>query len=275
MQLHRSFSKKPESERQIFLSTSSVQSPSGFEARAFGIGGTPVDMKTLKTSDEQAKVLAEHGTNLGANLWLRAASKVYEISPNLNDYVIVPVPIMFTEIPNTNGDSVSIEEMLRFDPDLGDQAFKSFKGKPLFVEHDNKVKRRAKGVILDSQLVPLKRFGNGRFFKLVFLQAWDTTKDPLLVNSILSKENNAYSLGFYYTAYDCSICGRSFGDSALNKTPCIHISPAKVTYRQPDGRLAYRMCKNIKGFECSSVKNGAFGIAISDIVMNPKDIAAY
>jgi hypothetical protein len=92
------------------------------------------------------------------NFWLPAAAKTYNISPNIADYVLIPVPALITEMPNTNGDSVTAAELVKFDHRYGCLSFKTFKGKPLFIEHDHNDHTKAKGVILDSYLTPLKRF---------------------------------------------------------------------------------------------------------------------
>lgn len=253
-----------------------------FQSSSLSIGTSPIEMFKYRGKRETEEALrnlgftgntdaqAGGGSNIEANLWLPFAAKEYNLSTDIRDYVLVPVPILFSDIPNTNGDSVSMAQLLRFYPDLGMQAFKTFRGKPTFVEHDNQDITRAKGVIMDVFLRRLRRFGNGRYFKLVELLAWDRTKDPLLVNSILSGENNAYSLGFYFQSYECSICRLRFGKGA-RKEPCNHtrVSPKPMpTHQMPDGRLAYRMCETIMGFETSSVVNPAYCPAISHHVFD-------
>jgi hypothetical protein len=246
---------------------------------AFTIGNNPIEMFKHKDAASQHEIIQKAvgvphaeamGSNIDANLWLPFAAKKYMLSTDIRDYVLVPVPILFTDLPNTNGDSVSAPELLDFDPELGMQAFKTFKGKPTFYEHANKDITKAKGVILDVFLRPLRNFGGGRYYKLIELLAFDRTKDPLLVNSILSGENNAYSLGFYFKSYKCSICGKLFGEGGL-ANPCEHTQPRRPTYRRDDGRLAYRQCRTIRGFETSVVESPAYIPAISPHVMNLRD----
>ena len=243
-----------------------------FQSTAFTLGQSPLEMFKYKNPGDADNAIkqaigAPAGSNIEANLWLPFAAKEYKLSTDIRDYVLVPVPILFSDIPNTNGDSVSIGELLRFDPELGMQAFKTFRGKPTFYEHDNQDITKAKGVILDAFMRPLRKFGGGKYFKLVELLAYDRTKDPLLVNSILSGENNAYSLGFYFKSYKCSICNQRFGQGGHSK-PCSHTAPKRGTYRQNDGRLAYRQCEIIRGFETSVVASPAYVPAISHHVMN-------
>ncbi len=236
-----------------------------YASESFGLGETPVELD--KNVDEGAKQAGmTEGSLLEANLWLPAAAPVYKISPKLSDYVLVPIPAMLTDIPNTNGDSIDIHEFLKFDPKLGMQAFKTFRGKPCFYEHDNKNIKKAKGVILDVFMRPLKNFGNGKHWKLVLLLAYDRSKDPLLVNSILTKENNAYSIGFYFQSYTCSICGHVCGTGGASQF-CSHTMPRKPTY-DLDGRLVYRKCHSIVGFETSVVNSPAFVSAIGPHFLN-------
>ena len=61
--------------------------------------------------------------------WLKAASEVYQISPNIQDYVFAEVPGCQAEIPNRNWDAFPLEELLAYRPILGRVAYKSFQGK--------------------------------------------------------------------------------------------------------------------------------------------------
>lgn len=248
-----------------------------YKATSLSIGQSPLEMFRYRNQQDGDNAIRNaiglgNGSNIEANLWLPFAAKEYRLSTNIKDYVLIPVPILFTDIPNTNGDSVSAPELLKFYPELGMQAFKTFRGKPTFYEHDNQDITKAKGVILDVFMRPLRKFGNGKYFKLIALLAYDRTKDPLLVNSILSGENNAFSLGFYFKSYKCSICGQRFGEGGLRQ-PCAHTQPKARTYMsQPGNRLAYRMCEQIRGFETSVVGSPAYVPAINS---NFIDLSKY
>lgn len=237
----------------------------GYQSNSFGLAEKAIELnKNPEAGLQQAGASTETLTE--SNLWLPAAAKVYNISPKLESYVLVPVPVIFSDIPNTNGDSLTIQELLTFDPKMGQLAFKTFRGKPCHYEHANKVIEDAKGVILDVFLRPVKGFGGGKYWKLVLLMAYDRTKDPLLVNSILTGENNAYSVGFYFQAYTCSICGTRVGQGGAN-SPCEHTVPRKPTY-ELNGQLVYRQCHSIVGFECSVVASPAYVVAVGKKSMN-------
>ncbi len=239
-------------------------------SQSFGIGGKPIELNKHKLNDVVTKLSDNTVTarSIEANLWLPFAAEAYNLSKDIKDYVLIPAPVLISELPNTNGDSVSLSEFLRFDPEMGMQAFKTFRGKAAHLEHQtNTTNKKAKGVILDVFLRPIKGYGNGKYYKLVELLAYDRTKDPLLVNNILKRESNAYSVGFNYASYSCSICNHEV--TAKNQAPCSHTKPGVRTYRDKANRLVYRQCKKIRGFETSSVANPAYLIAISDIVLDP------
>jgi hypothetical protein len=221
--------------------------------------------KTSKHINLKGNLLGEPSDMvLDANIWLPQAAEHYQISADLNDYVLVPVPSIISDIPNTNGDSMSRSELLRFLPDVGQMSFETWKRKPTHLEHNNKDITQAKGVIFDVYVRPLSKF-QGKHVKVVKLCGFDRTKDPRLVQEILDRQINSYSMGMRYAYYECSICGNRHGPS-IGK-PCVHINPKKPTWRMPSGDLAYRQCAGIRGFELSAVKNPAYTSALSDHIM--------
>lgn len=243
-----------------------------FVSQSFSFGEKPVALHKNKLSDVITKISDNtlDGRSIEANLWLPYAAHAYDLSRDIRDYVIVPVPVMWTSIPNTNGDSVSLSEFMKFNPSMGMQAFKTFRGKPCHLEHANKDIKKAKGVILDVFMRPIKKFGKGKYYKLVELMAYDRSKDSQLVDSILAGENNAYSVGFYYNAYSCSVCNHAVGVSS--NQPCSHTRIRMKPYLDKQRRVVYRQCMDVIGFETSVVKNPAFISAVSDIVHNPRNL---
>ena len=241
-----------------------------FISTSFGMGDNAIELNKYKVDDVVQKLSGDSAHRIEANSWLPFAAHEYNLSTDIRDFVLVPVPVLNSELPNTNGDSVTLADLLRFDTEMGMQAYKTFRGKPCHLEHDNRDPAKAKGVILDVFLRPIKQFGNGKYYKVIELMAYDRSKDPLLVNSILSGENNAYSVGFYYKSYTCSICSKTVGQTKFGTTSaCEHTMLRKKPYQMQDGRLAYRQCHDIRGFETSVVADPAFKIAIGPHVMNP------
>lgn len=133
----------------------------------------------------------------------------------------------------------------------------------------NKDITKAKGVILDVYLKKIHGF-NGNHVKLIKLLAIDRTKDVALANSVLNGDVNTYSLGMYFNSYVCSICGNRVTKSSGK--PCSHTTLRQRTYQMKDGRLAYRMCEDIQGFETSIVKTPAYVVATSDIIMDARKL---
>lgn len=201
---------------------------------------------------------------IDAHTWLPLCAPVYKISPNLDDYLVVPVVAVISDIPNTNGDCIELKEMMRFDPQNGMPFYKSFKGKPVHLEHANSVHEHAKGVIFDSYLSPLTGFKGSRG-KIVLLLGIDKTKDREVARKVNTGEINTYSIGARYTEYECSISGRIYrpGLPAGQYT-----QPGVPTYMRNDGQLVYRKLKKLLGFECSVVEVPAFSSAVSDDIID-------
>ncbi len=195
--------------------------------------------------------------NLDVNVWLPKAAEIYGTSKDIRDYIVVPVVANISELPNTNGDGFSTQEWVRFNPDQGKLAFQTFQGKPTFIEHANQDYTKAKGVILDSALTPLKGF-RGNHSKLTLLLSFDRTRAAERCGQILRNEVNTYSKGTTYKAYRCSICGHVV--TASKRQFCSHTYFNKPTYMIGD-KLAYRDCLFLTGFECSSVDDPAFACA--------------
>lgn len=245
-----------------------------FVSQSFGLGGlAPFALDKLATGVKEIE-LSDKMSGTGftervsdCNYWLPYAAEHYQLSRDIRDYVLVPIPAIFSDLPNTNGDGLSLSQMLRFVPDHGMQMYKTFKGKPTHIEHQNKDIRQAKGVILDSFLRPVPF--NNKYYKIVLLLAYDRTKDSELCRQILAKETNAYSVGFYYQSYSCSICNLRVG-RGINISPCQHTQMGRPTYKQADGRIVYRKCEDAIGFECSSVNTPAFCSAVGPHVYDTR-----
>ena len=107
-----------------------------FISTSFGVTKDVIDLAdTDVTKSKQVKVaeLSSEPTVIDAGFWLPLAASHYHISPNLKDYLLIPVPTLISSLPNSNGDSVSKQELLAFSPNLGMPAFKSWKAKPAFL----------------------------------------------------------------------------------------------------------------------------------------------
>lgn len=241
------------------------------KSSAFSIGFTPVEAR--KHSDKGGVKLSKNNAggafrDVRTGLWLERAAEKYHLSGDINDYILVPVPAIVTSIPNTNGDSVSLHELTQFMPEYGTLSYQTWVGKPCFVEHQHNDITKAKGIILDTYMVPIK--AAPQYAKLVFLQAYDRTKDSALTENILSERVDTYSMGLWYSSYRCSICNAHVGKGI--GAPCAHTRPGRSVYQMPDGKLAYRKCEAVVGFENSCVVDPAYAQAQSNIIWDVRKL---
>ena len=202
------------------------------------------------------------GEVLDITTWLKQAAAHYHLSGDIRDYVVAPVPVIPTDLPNRNGVGFPLRELMGFMPEYGMLSYKTWKGQPTHYEHKNDDITKAKGVIADTSLRQIQGYGEGKIYKLMMLLAWDRTKDPDLANRILAGDINTYSMGANANNATCSYCGSDVGR-------CYHISKSMaVPFYEKDGHLVHKVMHGIKGFECSAVEQPAWLIAQSDTVIN-------
>jgi hypothetical protein len=157
-----------------------------------------IDMHDALVGNEQAAldVLAAADIEIGKKgvddyrAWLPFAAEEYNISSDLKDYVVVPVTIMPTDLPNRNGVAFPYSELTRFNPMAGMLSYRTWKGKPTFEEHNNKDWTKAKGIIFDSKIKKIEN-SHGDLWKVVCLCAFDRGRDAKLANSILTSERKS------------------------------------------------------------------------------------
>lgn len=200
--------------------------------------------------------------------WLPFCAPLYRISPDPKDYILTPVIVMPSDLPNRNKVAFPLKELVRFNPETGLQAYKTWKGKPTYLEHRNNDITKSYGVIVDSFMRKLSGWSDDKVWKVILLLAFDRTKHPDVVNNILQGESNSYSMGAWVEHYECSYCGAKLGE-------CDHLIEG-VHYgknRAPsmyelNGKLVFPNCCGIQGFETSNVSTPAFISAISDEKMS-------
>ena len=218
---------------------------------------------SVHESNKKSSTLASDLSNqiqmpLDFSVWLPFAAKSYCISPNPRDYVLTPVLSIPAGLPNRNGVAFPLSSLTEWNAEHGMQAYRTFVGKPVHVEHQNSDVTTAIGVIVDAALRKLSGFNNDSMWKLVKLLAIDRNKDPELADAILRQEHNSYSMGAYVQRYTCSHCGAEMGQ-------CSHIDKRRARdFYIHDGNLIFRNVHGIVGFETSVVNTPAFLSAISD-----------
>lgn len=190
--------------------------------------------------------------------WLPFCAKIYNISDNYKDYLLIPVPTIISDIPNRNGVGFPLRELVSWNIEAGCQAYKTFIGKPVYLEHNNQNPVEARGVILDSVLRKVKGFGGGKLWKVVNLLAVDRTKDPMIAQGLASGQLNSFSMGAWVTGYECGYCGAPMGK-------CGHIREKTTDLYEIDGNLVFKRALGPTYFEVSIVKVPAYPYALSDV----------
>lgn len=229
------------------------------------------DLSKLKRHDESVASAVDgdslHKVITDAPKWLPFAAEKYLLSPDIKDYVLVPVIILPSDLPNRNKVAFPFTELTSFNPEAGMLSYQTWKGKPTYVEHVNRDYTKAKGVIFDASLQRMPhRMGN--LWKLVSLCGFDRTKDPILANNIQEGVEVNYSMGALVTRYTCSVCGaeghnkESLGCGSAHVTPK---GPFKLHTAKSGMRLGHYNAHNITGFEVSSVKVPAWPSASASV----------
>jgi len=196
------------------------------------------------------KVLAAARNNYPHDVdvsWLPAASQTYQISPDINDYLLVDVSAVTCDIPNRNLQGFPYEEVTYFDHAYGQMVYQTFVGKPSCQDHHNEVDENpdyAKGVIFDASLQYIEDFD---IYKIRLLQGFDRTKDQELVKAIENGKRKYYSMGALVSNFVCPVCG-AIRNQGMN-CPCSRYQRGSVY----EGNLIYSLCLGTVYIENSSV----------------------
>lgn len=214
---------------------------------AEAVGETPI----LRSDNAAA------AKQLGFEDWMPYAAEFWSLSKDIKDYFLVPVPIIYTELPNRNGIAFPLEELVKWNKVKGAPAYMGWKGMPVHVEHD--WDGESIGVIPDVSLQPLRSYGNGKVFKVITLLAIDRTKNEKLGKQIESGERNTYSMGCLVDSYSCGHCHKEMGK-------CSHLNTkSNADFREEKGKLVFRRVHGIEPVEVSSVADPAYGCAAGDV----------
>jgi len=179
---------------------------------------------------------------------LPAAAESYQISANPKDYVVVTVPIVTNCVPNRNLQCFPIEETCHFDPLYGQMVYQTFKYKPTHVDHINEDPTKAKGIHADASMQYIPKYD---LWKINVLTMWDRSKDPKLIDDILNKRRNGYSMGATVTYFICSICGQV---DPMDQTRCEHMKDIGSLWGEQN-RIAMQLCTGVCYFETSNLGN--------------------
>lgn len=197
--------------------------------------------------------------------WLKAASETYNVSPDIKDYVVIPIPIITSDVPNRNYQAFELNDLVKFDSMTGRMLYQTFIGKPTFINHANSILVEARGVNLDVSLLPIKRYN---LAKTMILSAFDRNKDRDLVKDILNGRNG-YSMGALAEHFECSMCAGVIGPAVKRTCTCFgtDYTDLRTLGSVANGKLHYHIAKNFRFIEVSSVDSPADVTAISDTIL--------
>jgi len=136
------------------------------------------------------------------------------------------------------------------------KSYKTFVGRPIYVEHNNSDPERARGVILDAVYRESKLASGATDASVYCLMEVDGENFPKLANAIMHGSLNAVSMGADVEGTQCSACGKY---ASKPKDYCTHIPRLKgrtVTVYKAGKRvesLVYESCIKPNFFELSFV----------------------
>lgn len=200
--------------------------------------------------------------------WLPAAARKYNISSRIEDYVIVNTPMIPSDIPNRNGVAFPLYELVQFQPPpVNRLVYKSWVGCPCHEEHQADDYTKALGIILDTSMVQIKNFGNGRHYMVMALLAFDKNKYPERVQKIQQGKVNTYSMGATCEYFTCGMSGVRLDQPKyshrMQKPLEFDVVPDPLTYKDT---LIFRNAHQLVAGECSTVDDPAWAPALSDII---------
>lgn len=148
----------------------------------------------------------------------------------------------------------------------GEYGFKTFSGRPIFVDHNNTDPRRARGAIVDSLLYiepSTKKYASDSYWSsspdnhspetwIELLLEVDAKSFPKLAKQIKEGKINAVSMGCNVDHTKCSICGN---EAVTTHDYCDHIKRKGIKHVTAAGetKIAYEDCYGVNFFEISFV----------------------
>ena len=181
------------------------------------------------------------GTSFGTTgrVAARKALGSFEYDDRGDGFLYVSVRACTADVPNLNFDMLPHEELKT--------AYRTFVGKPVYVNHSNTNLDRARGYIIDA--VYHDEDPEDRWIEI--LMEMDEVTFPRLCALIRSGDIDTVSMGLNCETTTCSVCGNVAEQPAQF---CNHI---KQKGREFDGVLAFEICNGIAFFEESWVYDPA------------------
>lgn len=235
----------------------------------YAIGPQDADKPEGRDFLKHMKATTTHpGETLDYGKWLPFAAKKYKISSNIEDYVVVNTPMIPSDIPNRNGVAFPLHELISFrPPPVNRLVYKAWTGCPTHEEHQADDHETALGIILDTSLVRIKNYGNGRHWMVMALLAFDKTKAVDRVGRILQGEVSTYSMGATCQYFTCGLSGVRLDDPRYSHRLKKQLEWEVV--RDPlsgHESLLFRNAHELTPGECSTVDDPAWVPATSDFM---------
>jgi hypothetical protein len=195
--------------------------------------------------------------------WLPFCSEQYQVSADINDYVLVEVPIVVADIPNRNLDSFPYTELTAWRTANSLPAYATFRGKPVHQDHDNLDDSKAKGVIFDATFTPFRDK-----YHVKILKGFDRSKDQRLAKLVQERNRIGHSMGALVERTECSIPGCNYISDGTQTCKHINGGAGKGGIYKVNGKehLAYESMLDFYYIESSSVEDPAYVVALSETV---------
>ena len=169
----------------------------------------------------------------------RLGSFEYAPRDDGHKYMYVAVRACTADVPNLNNDMLPHEELR--------DAYRTFVGSCIFMNHDNADPAKSRGAIIDAAYHD--EDPDDRWVEI--LMEMDEERCPKLCSLIRSGEIDTVSMGCSVESTTCSVCGNV---AEYEFEYCEHI---RQKGREFGGVLAYEICNGIEFFEESWVYNPA------------------
>ncbi len=216
------------------------------------------DFNSFRRKAETLKVV--NGSNLLDETIFEKMAALYAVSPNPQDYRYLSALAVRANVPNSNGDAVSREELFRYRPLRRCRSFETFIHSPLHVNHFSSNPKLARGFIVDA----IYNTWDEDFEFVETVVAVDKTKDPILADALVSGKINKFSMGSIVESLQCSL---SFCKKVAHKQSelCEHLRSQKMQYI--NGELCFEWNIGVDYEELSVVDNPAEKMAMTRKVL--------
>lgn len=188
-----------------------------------------------------AEIIAHSGQHTGRTAGKRTLGSFDYEPRDDHKYLYVAVRACTADVPNLNYDMLPSSEL------KGKEAYRTFIGSYVYLNHDNTDPMKARGAIIDAKY----HDENPDDQWVEILEELDEEKCPKLCSLIRSGEIDTVSMGCEVTSTTCSICGN---EAEYPFEYCDHVVNKGQRF---GGKLAYEICNGIDFFECSWVYNPA------------------